>query len=785
MASMTASSSAGSERSIRVVVRVRPLLSNEDGHTARGVKTERGGSVALVNVRVGGRGDEQGERLSTSKCFAFDKVFGTSSSQSEVFEDSGAREMISGCLEGIHATIFAYGQTGSGKTHTMDGIEYQHALEYGGAVRVAASSTREGVSSAPTFSSLGAGLTPRSIECLFAAMQERKQRVDSAPSSMPSRRFVVHCSYVQVYKEKVYDLLNPSAIAADGTLGKGLRMRWSKRDGFFLEDLYKVSCNDVADALSALQTGARSKVMASHQLNMQSSRSHAIFTVYVATYESSIDSPEEQVVCSSKLSLVDLAGSERGATIAKNNARLFEESVFINKSLFTLRKVIQVLSKAGKGGASHGQQSSHIPYRDSKLTSLLKESLGGKATSLMIACLSSSDSFYEENLSTLEYASLAAKITNKVVVNEDPRTKLIRELRQEVDFLRMQLSTVSLLGGGQMPGADSGTPSAVDDTAVTGEAAVTIDYNALADRLDSMTADAGPGDSHEDEPLEDGERGVIKCSQREAGDPSIESGAAVAGGVDDARKRSGGEADSKIDIERLFEANKTLNTKLHSAEKIQARYVADNALLMNENASLRDKLDFLEAVVCMPDTPSGAEARADGAGAMALSEEKARQLHTASEAVMEEMLQLRKENRGLQARLKALTEAQSSDRRKASSSAALKKQQTSSNRAAAAKTLPSRGAKTVGSGSNGNNPPKINSGRLSSTGYISTALAKVAESGVVASRASPATEGAGAWTPVSGGSDENEARLSRLLQTRSAMARDHIVKQSSFHPVSK
>ena len=815
MAGAPADGASSQARSIRVVVRVRPLLEAEHEHTAAGLSAD-GGSVSLVNLAgapgegdVCGRpGDQQQQRTSTSRRFAFDRVFGTGSTQREVFEGSGAREMIHGCLDGFHATIFAYGQTGSGKTHTMDGIAYTHAREYGGAVRAepAAGAAAAAGGSAPRFTAHGAGLTPRGIECLFAAIRERRR--GGAGGAAPGRRFDVHCSYVQVYKEKVYDLLNPSAIAAgaDGEgdgLGKGLRMRWSKREGFFLEDLYRVSCNEVGDALAALQTGASSKVMASHQLNMQSSRSHAIFTLYVTTHEQQqgaggAAADGEQVVCSSKLSLVDLAGSERGSTIARNNARLFEESVSINKSLFTLRKVIQLLSKKDRAaGAAATPATTHVPYRDSKLTSLLQESLGGRATALMIACLSSSDRYYEENLSTLEYASLAARITNRVVVNEDPRTRLIRELRQEVAFLRSQLTTVAAIrdaapgapAGPGPPPATTTTPATPATPAAAAAAAappeVGIDYAALADArgraADEGVDGDGDGDAVSGPPDTEGRLHDLGAGAGDGPAGAVEGGEGAGAGAGGERGATDGRGRSNL--ERLFEANQTLNGKLAAAEELQSRYIADNALLMNENAGLRDKLDFLEAVVCMPAAPdAAADVPPAGSGG-----DRARQLHTASDAVMEEVLNLRRENRGLHARLEK-AQLGAERRRPAQPGGNPRRQQAPSGQRAA---LPKAGQARAGGGGDRKAAaaPKINSGRLSSTGYISTALAKVAEAGVAApgDAAEPGRRGAAA-PPDAGagaGGDVNEARLSKLLQTRSAMAREHIVRQSSFNPVSR
>eukprot|EP00899_Mesostigma_viride_P023509 jgi/Mesvir1/4342/Mv06227-RA.1 len=223
-------------------------------------------------------------------------------------------------------------------------------------------------------------------------------------------------------------------------LPQGLRMRWGRREGFYLENVYKFECGTAEQALELFRAGVANKIMASHRMNMASSRSHALFILEVDSINTAC--PDE--VKKSKLSLVDLAGSERASLVgAASSSTLQQESIFINKSLFTLRKVISALAESPA-------KLVHVPYRDSKLTSLLKSSLGGTAMTLMVACVAPSDKYFEDNLSTLEYGSKAKNISNTLVVNEDPKTRLIRELRERVKFLEAQLAaqeTVYVLGG--------------------------------------------------------------------------------------------------------------------------------------------------------------------------------------------------------------------------------------------------------------------------------------------------------------------------------------------------
>lgn len=848
----------GSSQSVRVVVRIRPLLSTEQHHTSNSILcNESQRTITLIKSSCNAD-DTHKEALSTSKKYSFDKIFSASSSQDHVFEDSGAKNVILSSLKGYHGTIFAYGQTGSGKTHTMDGIEYQHATKYGGTVRLKEDCI--GRKSELTFSSQGPGVTPRSIAYLFHSIEDMTS-FNSTSKVTSNNRYRISCSYVQIYKEKVYDLLNPAAIqestidghagggAPNGTHSKGLRMRWSRREGFFLENLFRVTCHNVNDAMAALQTGARNKIMASHQLNLQSSRSHSIFTLYIKAHEIDEQNGDfegkafedtDNTVFTSKLSLVDLAGSERGTTIAKNNTRLFEESVSINKSLFTLRKVIQALTRHKNENNGISKSEQHIPYRDSKLTSLLKESLGGNASSLMIACLSSSDQYYEENLSTLDYASLAARITNKIKVNEDHRAKLIRELRIEIDFLKGQLATVSSLHGhiarnlsiqnsnngayisDQSP--ESYVKNENDDAMITNDdgaphsakqfhnMCMTNSFNRESDSTTShdsaqksfdgaMTSTAmAQVRRDKDEPdvtyKKDRETKVVNGSDTDRSNVNVTSCDILTSYAD---VRESQDVSSKM--QQLILLNRTLNTRIVEIEEQHSTALRENAVLTNENTNLREEVTFLEAVVCTPSSGPLQAHNTDSNPKPSESDVKARQMHTASEAVMSELVELRKANRTLNGKLesiqmrKELREKQN----QAAGARIQKKQPENSSEANRSLKISSRKQShtSVSSLDNTTTAMKIGSGRLSSTGYVSKTMAKVAnemakssESGAIhlkalgGERSPNQTEDStqGSITTAVETVDDNEVRLSKLLQTRSAMARDHIAKQSTFNP---
>lgn len=234
--------------------------------------------------------------------------------------------------------------------------------------------------------------------------------------------YTVYCTYVQIYKEGIYDLLNPEEIKPPG-----LKLRWNQMEDFFVENLSIHPCYSANEVLGYYSYGVRNKVVAGHNANANSSRSHCILTLNVEAVDR-----EKGTVLTSKLQLVDLAGSEKVSQTG-NEGLALKESIEINKALFTLRQVISTLSNP------HDHQSNFVPYRDSKLTSLLKQSIGGNSYCLMIACIAPLDNFFEDNLSTLAYATKALSISNEPVKNVDPKTKVIKELKKEVKRLKSEL----------------------------------------------------------------------------------------------------------------------------------------------------------------------------------------------------------------------------------------------------------------------------------------------------------------------------------------------------------
>ncbi|KAI1886203.1 hypothetical protein AGOR_G00211570 [Albula goreensis] len=330
------------------------------------------------------------------KVFAFDHCF-WSMDESNLTKYAG-QEVVFKCLgegilenafQGYNACIFAYGQTGSGKS----------------------------------FSMMGNGDQPGLIPRLCCSLFERVSKEDNEAHS-----FKVEVSYMEIYNEKVRDLLDPKGNR------QSLKVREHKVLGPYVDGLSQLAVTNFEDIESLMSEGNKSRTVAATNMNEESSRSHAVFSIIITQtlYDLQSGNSGEKV---SKVSLVDLAGSERVSKTGAAGERLKEGSN-INKSLTTLGCVISALAdqSAGKG------KSKFVPYRDSVLTWLLKDNLGGNSKTAMIATVSPAADNYEETLSTLRYADRAKRIVNHAVVNEDPNARIIRELREEVEKLKEQLS---------------------------------------------------------------------------------------------------------------------------------------------------------------------------------------------------------------------------------------------------------------------------------------------------------------------------------------------------------
>ncbi|XP_025046784.2 kinesin-like protein KIF13B isoform X3 [Pelodiscus sinensis] len=383
---------------VKVAVRVRPMNRRElDMHTKCVVDVDTNRIILHpVNTNL-----SKGDARSQPKVFAYDHCFW--SMDESVKEKYAGQDVVFMCLgenilqnafEGYNACIFAYGQTGSGKSYTMMGTADQP------------------------------GLIPKLCSGLF----ERAQKEENEEQS-----FKVEVSYMEIYNEKVRDLLDPKGSR------QSLKVREHNVFGPYVDGLSKLAVASYKDIESLMSEGNKSRTVAATNMNEESSRSHAVFKIILTHTLCDVQSGTsgEKV---GKLSLVDLAGSERATKTGAAGDRLKEGSN-INKSLTTLGLVISALADQAAGK----NKNKFVPYRDSVLTWLLKDSLGGNSKTAMVATVSPAADNYDETLSTLRYADRAKNIVNHAVVNEDPNARIIRELREEVEKLREQLTKAEAL----------------------------------------------------------------------------------------------------------------------------------------------------------------------------------------------------------------------------------------------------------------------------------------------------------------------------------------------------
>ena len=356
--------------------------------------------------------------LGADRAFTFDHVFEPDEPNGAVYE-ACARELVDGTLEGFNSTIFAYGQTGSGKTHTM-GTAFEAPIE--------------GPPKPPTEAS---GLIPRTLAELFARLE----------AVAGSTSFKVKASFIEIYKEEVHDLLNWSEASGLATLP----IREDSNGGISLAGQQQRTVRSNADAIGILSEGGRNRATGATSMNATSSRSHAVFTL---SLELRVDGRS----FTPKMHFVDLAGSERAKRTGASGERL-QEGIQINKGLLALGNVINALC----------ERHSHVPYRDSKLTRLLQDSLGGNSRTVMLACVSPSDADLEETLNTLKYANRARFIKNKAVVVQDPMQARISELEGQVAALQARLAHYEN-GGAPLPAAPLPAPLAGPAGSTRGDA---------------------------------------------------------------------------------------------------------------------------------------------------------------------------------------------------------------------------------------------------------------------------------------------------------------------------
>ncbi|XP_027093252.1 kinesin-like protein KIN-4A isoform X2 [Coffea arabica] len=395
---------------VKVAVHIRPLIGDERLQGCKDCVTVVPGKP---QVQIG------------THSFTFDQVYGSTGSPSSAMFEECVAPLVDGLFQGYNATVLAYGQTGSGKTYTM-GTSFKDGCQ--------------------------TGLIPQAMNALFSKIETLKHQTE----------FQLHVSFIEIHKEEVRDLLDPSSAnkseTTNGHVGKltipgksPIQIRETSNGVITLAGSTERSIQTLKEMADCLEQGSLSRATGSTNMNNQSSRSHAIFTITMEQMHklnpmtlsngNANEYTNEEYLCA-KLHLVDLAGSERAKRTGSDGLR-FKEGVHINKGLLALGNVISAL-----GDEKKRKEGVHVPYRDSKLTRLLQDSLGGNSRTFMIACISPADINAEETLNTLKYANRARNIQNKPVINRDPITNEMLKMRQQLELLQAELCA---RGGGCSP----------------------------------------------------------------------------------------------------------------------------------------------------------------------------------------------------------------------------------------------------------------------------------------------------------------------------------------------
>uniref|UniRef100_A0A3B4F7J7 Kinesin-like protein n=1 Tax=Pundamilia nyererei TaxID=303518 RepID=A0A3B4F7J7_9CICH len=366
---------------VRVVVRCRPFSRREEIAGSENI-LEIDDKLGQITIR-----NPKAPPDEPMKVFTFDSVYGWNSKQSDIYDDA-VRPLVESVLQGFNGTIFAYGQTGTGKTHTMQGVSNDPERR---------------------------GVIPNSFQHIFTQI-----------SRTQNQKYLVRSSYLEIYQEEIRDLL-----CKDNN--RKLELKESPDFGVYVKDLSSVVTKNATEIEHVMNIGNQSRSVGFTNMNERSSRSHAIFVITVECSEVGPDGEDHIRV--GKLNMVDLAGSERQSKTGAKGKRL-KEAAKINLSLSALGNVISALVDG---------KSTHVPYRDSKLTRLLQDSLGGNAKTVMIATVGPSHKNFDESQATLRYASRAKKIKNKPRINEDPKDALLREFQEEIARLKAQLEERGML----------------------------------------------------------------------------------------------------------------------------------------------------------------------------------------------------------------------------------------------------------------------------------------------------------------------------------------------------
>uniref|UniRef100_A0A4W3HNZ0 Kinesin-like protein KIF21A n=1 Tax=Callorhinchus milii TaxID=7868 RepID=A0A4W3HNZ0_CALMI len=357
--------------------------------------------------------------LGKDKAFTFDFVFDMDTQQDRIYAKC-TEKLIDGCLQGYNATVLAYGQTGSGKTYTM------------------------GTGFDVNSTEIEQGIIPRAVKHLYLGIEQRKQA--AIESGLPPPEFKVNAQFLELYNEEILDLFDSVRDLDARNKKSNIKIHEDANGGIYTVGVTTRTINSEAEMMQCLKLGALCRTTASTQMNVQSSRSHAIFTIHLCQMRVCVKTDEELdnkaisestqmnefETLTAKFHFVDLAGSERLKRTGATGDRA-KEGISINCGLLALGNVISALGDKSR-------RATHVPYRDSKLTRLLQDSLGGNSQTFMIACISPSDRDFMETLNTLKYANRARNIKNKVMLNQDKASQQISVLRGEIARLQMELT---------------------------------------------------------------------------------------------------------------------------------------------------------------------------------------------------------------------------------------------------------------------------------------------------------------------------------------------------------
>ncbi|KAK3601966.1 hypothetical protein CHS0354_020727 [Potamilus streckersoni] len=393
-----------SSECVKVIVRCRPMNTREKDLECKPV-------IIIEESRAYCAIKNPNDEKAPPKTFTFDGAYDINSTTENIYNEI-AYPLIEGVTEGYNGTIFAYGQTGCGKSFTMQGISDP--------------STQRGIiprSSGFDNASAQKGIIPRAFDHIFETV-----------SVTEGKKFLIHAAYCEIYNEEIRDLLGKDIKAK-------MELKEHPEKGVYVNGLSMHPVHNVHECERIMTKGWNNRSTGATLMNTDSSRSHSIFTINLEM--ATVDDEGEEHIRAGKLNLVDLAGSERQAKTGATGDRL-KEATKINLSLSALGNVISALVDG---------KSKHIPYRDSKLTRLLQDSLGGNTKTLMVACLSPADNNYEESLSTLRYANRAKNIQNKPKINEDPKDALLRQYQEEIQKLKaMLMGQIPIPEGGFLDG---------------------------------------------------------------------------------------------------------------------------------------------------------------------------------------------------------------------------------------------------------------------------------------------------------------------------------------------